>query len=361
MQKYLEKVLLTISSDSGDNAKSISEIGILDFQSSIPDLSNFILDNFDVVAPFLHNINELIISNIDMSMRNMEKFTLGLNKIKHTLDVVNLQSCNLYNSDLSPDLCKILFFKVRNLNLSNNNIDDNLAINVITSVSKYLPYDSILDELYLSDNKGITRLPDFFLIKGGQLFQNLCLLNLSCCGIQFLDFRGIGTNLSSLEELVLNNINNIESIQVVGLDQLPKLYSLLLNDNHLSKLPYFVNNICNRLVHLELNNNLFKQVDIPDAPSLLILEITNNQLEKFPKVNNGYRLSQIDLNNNDIYDIPVDLLDQHPYLIQVSLSGNITSEDDVPEELYNIRTTNVGQLRLKFIFDDSDINSANKY
>jgi Leucine-rich repeat (LRR) protein len=185
--------------------------------------------------------------------------------------------------------------------------DANIAIRtddtVITSAKGLHRDGKLINDVKLLDfnNDDSTTRDVYFIPSGiGDVFPSLRILYIQLCKLTRLSRKNF-KRMSVLSTISLSD-NQIHFIDEDTFYEVPQLYSLRINGNHLKSLPssIFMNSIC--LQHFICDTNFFETFDgnlLRNNPSLVSINLEENQLRSI-KINlkSFSNLQKVNLRNN---------------------------------------------------------------
>lgn len=311
--KLTEEMCNALEEQYGNNKRKIDDY---DSFNMIPNYSMSII-NSDIISKRLPLLSELM-----QLSKKTEKSESELNRY-NLLEIISETDKNATKLDLSNLGLKtipaeiVVFEKIEEINLSNNEISYISNINILTNIKKLnLSYNKIsdisfirkltkLEILHISNNKisNIKELPESLLeldishnqLKGNIKIENLKRLNIS-------------NNRGGLSKVNLNtNINNVE------------IEKLIISNNELINLNQFLR--FPKLKVLKASGNLIQNADISiiKADQLDVLDLSYNKIADI-KFKENFSIKTLYLENNNINNI--DFLDNLLISKQLGLSSN---------------------------------------
>lgn len=220
-------------------------------------------------------------------------FDYLVNKIGHQyfdeIRILNLSNCNIAILDELTPLNPTKFSNIKELNLSDNNLSDNISIVLTLKTLVYLN----LNNNQIDKIDGLNELQNLEKVQlDGNKIESISSLNLF--GLQYLKYL---------------SLNNNRIVNIDGLINLPNLQTLDLSSNKIRKIPSnSFNEIGKTLNELNLKNNGLRILNNLDAlTNLKILNIANNRI-------------------NNLRELKI--LEHLCYLFQIIISNNPIASND---------------------------------
>ncbi|CAD5111702.1 DgyrCDS993 [Dimorphilus gyrociliatus] len=232
------------------------------------------------------NDNEIIqVDNWEKISSRIQNFAFGKNE-KEKLEELNLADNLIEN----VEKLLIKLYKVRKLNLSQNNIKK-IGKNLFNGLGMYL------EELTLDSNK-IVKIEE----RSFERLHNLRLLSLNNNKLLDLNFFH---NRINLQQIFLEN-NNIEVFNA-NIQTFKKLQKLSLRGNHIKNVDEIKVNGIVSVFSIDLSKNRLKQlpkIDSHRAGEIEIINFNGNLISNISKISSDARVRNIDLSDNQLTDLP---------------------------------------------------------
>lgn len=318
------------------SAKSLREI-----PESIGVLSNLIILNLsnNKLSSLPDSVKNLsVLRNIDIRRNSFEKLPEVLGKLP-------LRSINASGNQLKNLSSLENFNELRVLDCSSNAIRDlenflpinnelrtlNLSSNLIQDISAFLPNLSSLERLNLSNNV-ITEIPHS--IESLESIEEIDFSSNKIAKIDntFFDLEVEIVDLSanSLKEL---HLYSLESLEELTLDE--NDFKVLTIEDYFA--PY--------LREFSCDGCSLKEFLLPPSESLELLCYASNEIKEIPdEIGQYHKLTQLDIEENDIEDLP-DSLANLVYLQTFYAQGNPLNEH--AKKVVEILSPNICDLNMK--------------
>lgn len=241
---------------------------------------------------------------------------------------------------LSTDIEDAIKLSDINSDKIRNYVLDNYKNKLIKYNNEYYITEQVLNsETYLNlSNMELTDsdLPDL------SIFSKIYILDISNNKIE--DLSNL-PHLNRLDNLDISN-NNIKSLD--NLKNYSNIFSIRANNNQIENVT-----IPERVEYLILQNNNITNINITNNNELVMLDLSNNQIEEITNVSGLNHLYDINLSNNKIKDVSI--LSELPKLQYVTLDSNpnVTGY----EKLNNIVVLSLNNCNISKLNNISNLSS----
>ena len=286
ISKLTKLTYLDISNNFIEDISGISNMKNL----TILDLSNNNIESIEA----LKNLTK--ITNLNISDNEIVSEDLGEIENLKSLEVFYAENCNLY------DISKITSKKLKDINLSNNYIDEisslnnnkdlisiNLSNNNIKDISS-LSASSNLKNLNVGEN--IVNNNGASVVKNFNKLENLNISNGSITSIDTLKNLTMlkGINLDGNKILDLSPLNNKQKLEVLSLSDCN------INNNQLKSI-----NSLNNLKEIDISNNNITSIEsLNNSKNIVYLDVSENEIKDISSLSQFNKLEDLDISNNPI-------------------------------------------------------------
>ncbi|EMG49094.1 Component of the spindle pole body outer plaque, putative, partial [Candida maltosa Xu316] len=328
--------------------------------SQIPELS--FSESKKKLVPVITEVLELGNSLEPVSWKEIREIKLNNNDLNNVKDL-NALLPSLISADLSHNDIKYLTGipkQILSLNLSDNRIENitpfsdyrdlrdlNLENNQLTTVSN-LDKNVHLTRLSLKNNQILN-------IKGISNLMNLTYLNVSRNELQ----GKLNFNMYDFQNLAVLDLSENNIQEILGLQNLPKLKVLDLDNNGLIKFE----GRSKSLVKLSIRFNNVRKLNVSKVPQLRALKFDGNQIEKIEGLEVLGKLEEISCKSQFRSSIVDQILQTTKDVRKLDLSGNrhftnTTSIFPFVNSL-TLSATNLSEIPTNFAVQFPNVQSLN--
>ena len=286
ISKLTKLTYLDISNNFIEDISGISNMKNL----TILDLSNNNIESIEA----LKNLTK--ITNLNISNNDIVSEDLGEIENLKSLEIFYAENCNLY------DISKITSKNLKDINLSNNYIDEisslnnnkdlisiNLSNNNIKDISS-LSASSNLKNLNVGEN--IVNNNGASVVKNFNKLENLNISNGSITSIDTLKNLTMlkGINLDGNKILDLSPLNNKQNLEVLSLSDCN------INNNQLKSI-----NSLNNLKEIDISNNNITSIEsLNNSKNIVYLDVSENEIKDISSLSQFNKIEDLDISNNPI-------------------------------------------------------------